>query len=267
MKSKSVVLEKFKQLLEVKYSGTTPDNYLYHVELFLTYCKNVPERVNNEDILNYNISVRNTSNSYRNVAINAIKAYFTLYLRKKVKGFASIRPPKQKRTVKTYNAELIAAKINQVPNLKHKAILSIALSGWLRVSEVINLKIEDINKDLMLIHVKNSKQSKDRDVVLSEKTLLILRDYFSAYFTNYKKSDYLFTGASSLKYSSSSCNAICKKYLDPNMRFHNLRATGATYAHENGMSLLSISEMLGHSKIETTKAYLSPIIKNAVQVI
>ena len=266
MKRKSEVLEKFKQLLEVKYTGSTPANYLYHLELFLNFCKKPPLRVNNEDILNYNISIRNTSNSNRNVALNAIKSYFVLFLKRKVKLSAAIRPPKQQLVAKFYDAEILSEKIKNIENLKHKAILTIALSGWLRVSEVVNLKIEDIDKELMLIHVKNSKRSKDRDVALSENTLNVLRDYFKAYFQNYSNTDYLFKGQSLAQYSKTSCNKIVKKYLSPRMRFHNLRSSGATYALENGMSLLDVSTMLGHAKIETTKHYIPARLKTTKQV-
>lgn len=266
MKTKSEVLEKFKHLLEVKYTGSTPANYLHHVKLFLDFCKKPPLRVNNEDILNYNISIRNTSNSNRGVALSAITAYFVLYLKKKIKLSAAIRPPRQIMVAKFYHAEILSEKIKDIPNLKHKAILTIALSGWLRVSEVVNLKIEDINKDLMLIHIKNSKRSKDRNVTLSQNTLNVLRIYFAAYFTKYKKEDYLFTGQFGGKYSANSCNKIVKKYLDTKMRFHNLRSSGATFALESGMSLLDVSVMLGHAKIETTKAYIPARLKNTKQV-
>lgn len=266
MNTKSEVLKKFKHLLEVKYTGKTPASYLYQVSLFLDFCDKPPLRVNNEDVLKYNISIRNTSNSNRNVALSAIKSYFVLFLKKKIKISAAIRPPKQTKVAKFYDAKLISKKINAISNSKHKAILTVALSGWLRVSEVINLKIEDINKDLMLIHIKNSKRSKDRDVTLSENTLTVLRGYFAEYFTAYNKKDFLFKGQTKLQYSSVSCNAIVKKYLDRNMRFHNLRASGATYAYENGMPLLDVSVMLGHATVETTKAYLPVRLKTTKQV-
>ena len=260
MNSKSVVLHKFRQLLEVKYSGTTPVNYLYHVSLFLEYSGNVPQRVNNEDILNYNISIRDKSNSYRNVAINAIRAYFKLYLRKNLKGFASIRPPKEKKKPKVYDCIEMASKIDEIKNTKHKAILALPLCCWLRKGELLNLKISDINGSLRQIHIKQSKGCKDRIVPVSKKTLDILRDYFK----EYRPKEYLFEGQNGGKYSPTSVDKVTKKYLYPDMRFHAIRASGATYAVANGTDIKTVSELLGHSKIQTTEHYI-PILYDSVR--
>lgn len=257
-KTKSVVLKEFEQLLEVKYSGSTPKNYLHHVSLFLDHAENVPLRVNNEDILNYNVSIRNYGHSYRNVAINAIKAYFKLYLRKKVKGFSSIRPPQQFKKPKIYDAELLAIKINAIKNLKHKAILLLGLSSWLRQSEVRDLKPEHIDSDRMVITVLNSKGQKDREVKLSENTLSVLREYFK----DYRPEVYLFNGHNNLQYES--INQVCQNHLG--IRFHSLRASGSTYAVKCGTDIKTVSEMLGHKSVETTKAYIPCIFDNVKQV-
>lgn len=256
--SKSVVLEKTKHLLELKYSGRTPRNYLHHIALFLDHAKNVPNRVTNEDILNYNIHIRNKGHSYRNVAINAIKAYFKLYLRKKVKEFSSIRPPKQFKQPKVYDAEILAIKINAIENIKHKAILTLGLSSWLRQSEVRNLKIDHIDSQRMIINIYNSKGSKDREVKLSENTLFILRKYYN----QFKPKEYLFNGQNSLQYKS--INAVCQNYLG--IRFHSLRASGSTHAVIMGADIKSVSEMLGHKSVETTKFYIPAILKDINQV-
>lgn len=256
-KTKSVVLKEFEQLLEVKYSGSTPKNYLHHVSLFLDYAENVPLRVNNEDILNYNLSIRNYGHSYRNVAINAIKAYFKLYLRKKVKGFSSIRPPQQFKKPKVYDAELLAIKINAIKNLKHRAILSLGLSCWLRQSEVKNLKPEHIDRSRMVINILNSKGQKDREVKLSANTLQVLKDYFRAY----RPEVYLFNGQNALQYES--INQVCQNHLG--IRFHSLRASGSTFAVKNGTDIKTVSEMLGHKSVETTKAYIPAILEKVKQ--
>jgi len=258
MNNKSVVLEKTKQLLELKYSGATPKNYLHHIDLFLTFSKNVPDRLNNEDILNYNIHIRNYSNSYRNVAINAIKAYFKLYLRKDVKGFSSIRPPKQFKQPKVYDAEILSLKIKSIENLKHRSILMLGLSCWLRQSEVRNLKINDIDSNRMVINIYNAKGSKDREVKLSENLLILLREYRELF----NPKTYLFNGQKTIQYKS--INVVCKNNLQ--IRFHSLRASGSTYALQNGTDLKTVSEMLGHKSIETTKFYIPTLLKSVNQV-
>lgn len=258
MNTKTAVLQKVKHLLELKYSGTTPSNYLHHINLFLDFCKKAPDRVTNEDILNYNISIRNKSNSYRNVAINAIKAYFALYLRRKVKGFSSIRPPRELKKPKVYDVLMLKSKIDAIDNLKHQAILLLGVSSWLRKSEVINLKLKDIDSDRMVIRVQNSKGSKTREVKLSNNTLRVL----IAYYRKFKPVEYLFNGQKVIRYNS--VNAVCKNHLG--IRFHALRASGATYALNNGTDIKTVSEMLGHSKIETTKFYIPVLLDSVVQV-
>lgn len=259
MKDTSAVLKEFQQLLEVKYTGNTPRNYTGHVAKFLAHAKNVPLRVTNDDVLSYNVHIRNKSNSYRNVAINAIKVYFMLYLKRRLKGFASIRPKKQRTIAKVLDAEVLAIKINAIQNLKHRAILLLGLSSWLRRSEVVNLKITDIHSDRMRIFVSQSKGAADREVKLSANTLECLRAYFKAY----RPRLFLFSGQNALQYSGSSINAIAHQYLDTN--FHTLRASGATYALQNGTDLKTVSEMLGHKSIETTKFYLPTLLQEVVQ--
>jgi len=257
--NKSVVLKKVEQLLQLKYSGRTPANYLHHIALFLDHAKNVPLRVNNEDILNYNLSIRDNGNSYRNVAINAIKAYFKLFLRKEVKEFSSIRPPKQFKQPKVYDAEMLAIKINAISNKKHKAILALGLSGWLRNNEVVNLKIKDIDSFRMKIKINQSKGCKDREVNLSQSTLIILREYV----LEFNPVDYLFNGQNTPKYAS--INKVCQNHLG--IRFHSLRASGATHAVKLGTDIKTVSEMLGHQKIETTKFYIPTMFENVNQAI
>jgi len=258
MNTKSEVLNSVKHLLELKYSGRTPANYLYHIEMFLNHAKNVPIRVTNEDILSYNISIRNKSNSYRNVAINAIKAYFKLYLRKSVKDFSSIRPPKEHKKPIVYSAIILDKKLDSIPNTKHRLILRLGLSCWLRQSEVINLKIEDIDSERMIMNIHMSKGSKNREVAFNKKTLDLLRLYYQ----EYRPKVYLFNGQKSIKYNS--INAVCQNHLG--FRFHTLRASGSTYALHSGTDIKTVSEMLGHNNIETTKFYIPTLLDNVVQV-
>lgn len=255
--NKSVVLKDFKHLLELKYSGRTPANYLHHVSMFLDHSKNVPTRVNNEDVLDYNIFIKDKGHSYRNVAINAIKAYFRLYLRKKIKNFSTIRPPQRHLKPKVYDCNLMALKINSINNKKHKAILTLTLCCWLRKGEVQNVKVKDINGNLQQLHIKQSKGCKDRVLPISENTLNILRIYYQ----EYKPREYLFEGVTGKKYSASSLDKIVKKYLNPKMRFHAIRASAATFALAEGTDLKTVSEMLGHSRIETTKHYIPQLLK------
>jgi site-specific recombinase XerD len=121
----------------------------------------------------------------------------------------------------------------------------------LRVSEICNLKISDIDSKRMLIHVKNAKGRKDRIVPLSVNILELLRSYFR----EYKPNVYLFNGQSSPQYSHRSCNQIVKKYIGEDYHFHLLRHSSFTALLESGTDLRIIQQIAGHSSSKTTEIY------------
>jgi len=124
-------------------------------------------------------------------------------------------------------------------------------STGMRVSEVIDLKIENIDSKRMLIHIIQAKGRKDRDVPLSPTILELLRDYFK----EYRPKEYLFNGQFDLKYSSESCNQIVKKYLGKDYHFHLLRHSCFTHLLESGTDCRIIQKIAGHSNIKTTEGY------------
>ena len=136
-------------------------------------------------------------------------------------------------------------------NLKHKAIRTLTSSVGLRVSEVVNLKIEDIDSKRMLIHIKNAKGKKDRIVPLSDNVLLLLREYFK----QYRPNEYLFNGQKSLQYSIGSCQKLYKLYIDNQSSIHTLRHSSFTNLLENGTDLRIIQKIAGHSNVKTTEIY------------
>jgi site-specific recombinase XerD len=149
------------------------------------------------------------------------------------------------------DGEFIKQKLNQIENLKHKAILTLTYSVGLRVSEIVNLKIEDIDSKRMLIHVKNAKGRKDRIVPLSPNVLNLLRDYFK----EYKPNEYLFNGQFTNQYSIGSCQKIYKKYIDNTSSIHTLRHSSFTNLLESGTDLRIIQKIAGHSSSKTTEIY------------
>lgn len=126
-----------------------------------------------------------------------------------------------------------------------------AYSTGMRVSEIINLKIKDIDSKRMIIHIHNGKGKKDRIVPLSESILELLRKYW----LKHKPIEYLFNGQFSLKYSKTSCNYLIKNYIGTNFHFHLLRHSCATALLESGVDLRIIQKILGHSNVKTTEIY------------
>ena len=141
--------------------------------------------------------------------------------------------------------------MSKIENIKHRALLTLTFSVGLRVSEIVNLKIEDIDSKRMLIHIKNAKGRKDRIVPLSQNVLTILRDYF----TQYKPKEYMFNGQNSTQYSIGSCQKLYKKYIDPTGHIHTLRHSCFTNLLESGTDLRVIQNIAGHSNVKTTEIY------------
>lgn len=251
MKTKSVVLKEFEQLLRMAYHGRTVQNYLFHVSKFLDFANSAPSRVTNDDFLDFNrnLAISDYSYSYRNVAINAVKAYFKLYLNKKAKGFAFIRPPRQQMIPKDIPHELLTKRLNSVKNTKAKAILSLGYGCGLRSAEVINLRIIDVNIEQLSFAV-TGKGNKERQIPLSPELTLLLMAYVEEYNPQY----YLFNGQDRPRYSASSILKLVKIYIGP-YTFHQLRHSYATRLLRNGVGIDMVSKLLGHSKQETTMIY------------
>lgn len=132
------------------------------------------------------------------------------------------RPRSNKKLPKIIDSKIILDNISNTENIKHRTIISLTYNvgyGTLRVSEVINLKIIDIDSKRMVINIINTKGNKDRIVPLSQNILNLLRLYFK----QYKPNKYLFNGQKSNQYSVKSVQNIYKEYIDKKSYIHNLR--------------------------------------------
>ena len=190
--------------------------------------------------------------SQSNQLISSVKLLFKYVLDKKeFSKLKTLRPRKESKLPNIIGKNDLLASISKISNIKHKAIISITYSCGLRVSELINLKIEDIDSDRMLIKVVGGKGNKDRYVPLSENILILLRTYFK----KDRPKKYLFNGQSNSKYSATSCNKIVKKYVSSKYSFHTLRHSCFTHLLESGVDLRVIQKIAGHSSSKTTEIY------------
>ncbi len=241
--------EKFEYL---NYSPRTKDNYLSHIKNFLNHIGSKQViHCNAQDFQSYLDNYKFTSTAQQNQIINAIRFLYKFGLNKKYDKVSFKRPKSDKKLPKVIDSNSIIDKLNKIDNLKHKAILTLTFSVGLRVSEIINLKIEDIDSKRMLIYIKNAKGRKDRVVPLSQNVLTLLRTYYK----NYIPKEYLFNGQNSTKYSIGSCQKIYKKYIESDGHIHTLRHSFATSLLENGTDLRIIQKILGHSNVKTTEIY------------
>lgn len=235
----------------LNYSNRTIDNYISHISKFLTKQEKSCLHLNSQDFQTYLDSYNFTSTSQQNQIINSIRFLYKEVLNKKYDKVSFKRPRKEKKLPKVIDSELILKHLDKITNLKHKTILSLTFSVGLRVSEIINLKIEHIDSKRMIILIENGKGKKDRFVPLSETILNLLRIYYK----EYKPKIYLFNGQTSTKYSVKSCQNIYKKYIDNKTSIHNLRHSCFTNLLENGTNLRIIQTLAGHSNVKTTEIY------------
>lgn len=225
----------FRKELELKnYSTNTIKNYVSQVEVFLKAQENEftePAKINETTIKNWLLQFK-TRNSMCH-SISALKLFYKTVIKQPLKFKYIEYPRNEKKLPQVIDKDFLLDKISNIQNLKHKAIISLAFSVGLRVSEVVNLKLSEIDSKRMLITVRQAKGKKDRIVPLSSTILQLLRDYFK----QYKPKEYLFNGQFSNQYSSRSCNQIVKQYLGNNYHFHTLRHSCFTTLLESGTDL------------------------------
>lgn len=248
------VLNIFEKRLRIKnYSKRTIEVYCHYTKQFLVDIGiRDPYQLTTKELIFYLESYNYTSISQQNQIINALKLFYKYMLNRSNIHLSKIeRPKKEKHLPQVIDNKYLIEKISNIQNLKHKAILSLAYSVGLRVSEVINLKITNIDSQRMIIIIHQAKGRKDRIVPLSENLLLLLRDYYKTF----HPVNYLFNGQLNERYSPESCNQIVKKYLGEQYHFHLLRHSCATELLERGTDLRIIQKLLGHNSSKTTEIY------------
>ena len=146
--------------------------------------------------------------------------------------------------------------LDSTDNLKHKAMLMTIYSCGLRLSELLNLKLNDVRSSDKILRINQSKGNKDRIVSLPDKLLHILREYYQVY----KPIDYLFEGEKGGRYSERSVQLVLKTALAKgNIKtigsVHTLRHSYATHLIQSGVDIRVVQELLGHESIKTTMIY------------
>ena len=243
-----------KHLTRLNYSKSTIYQYAWFVEKYLKESKSSPSQLTTKQLDEYLLMQNWTSTSQQNQCINALKLFYKHVLGKRDIHLSKIERPKKEKTLpKVLDAAFVLNKLEAIQNLKHKAILTLCFSVGLRRSEIINMKISDIDSARMKIRVEQGKGKKDREAPLTGKVLVLLRRYFKAY----KPKVYLFNGQNGAEqYSPTSCDKIFKKYISKKHSMHTLRHSCFTDLANKGVNLKFIQDLAGHSSSKTTEVYL-----------
>lgn len=244
-----------KELRRRNYSENSIKNYASCLALFLSKMKKEhPVHINEGDIKEYLSGFDEPGTQCS--SHSAIKKFYEICLgqKEKFKYIPYCRRSKKLPTV--LSVDEVQRILNVCTNLKHKAIICLMYSSAMRVSEVINLKIKDIDSSRMVINIVQAKGKKDRQVGLNLPLLELLRKYY----IEYKPREYLFNGQNSLQYSARSIAEFLQKYADlaglkKRVYPHLLRHTSATHLVENGVDINLIQRLLGHNSVKTTAIY------------
>ncbi len=220
-----------------RYSRNTKRAYQGSFKRFIDYYSNKEiSTLTDEDVnsyITYLVEEKNVSPAIQKQAVNAIKFYYEKVLRRSVKQYLYKRPKGEKKLPVVLSEEEIVKILLALKNLKHRTILTVIYSAGLRLSEVINLKIIDIDFDRKLIRVKMAKGRKDRYTILSPRLEVLLKEYIKFY----RPTNYLFEGQKGGKYSAKSVQNIMEKAAQ--IAEISKHATVHTLSYANLLSFLT----------------------------
>ena len=249
-----------KQLKLRAYSKSTQNIYLSEFAHLLSVLKNHPvEELTQErlkDYFYYCATKLKMKERKLNGKMNALKFYYEQVMHKPQIFFDIPRPKKPSKLPKMLSKKEIIRIFDEVKNPKHLLALRLSYGMGLRVSEIVGLKVEDIDGERKVVHVRGGKGKKDRYVTLPDIALDELRSYYKVY----KPKMWLLEGQNGGQYSTSSIQQIFKRAMRKagirkKIGVHGLRHSYATHLLESGADIRFIQELLGHNSIKTTEIY------------
>ncbi|MGB3181219.1 MAG: site-specific tyrosine recombinase/integron integrase [Cyclobacteriaceae bacterium] len=249
------------KLIRMGYSTNTQKTYVSMFGKYLDYHNGTdPADLDKSSLINYLdylTQQKRVSLAVYNQAINAIKFYYEKMLQQPRIVIDLERPRKRKQLPTVLSKSEVRLIVNAISNLKHKVMIMTLYGGGLRISELINLKITDIDSSNMIILIRQAKGFKDRRVMLSDHLLSVLRMYYK----QYRPSAFLFEGPEKgTKYSTSSIQKIIKRAttiagIRKKVTAHTFRHSFATHLLDSGTDLRYIQVLLGHNSVKTTEIY------------
>jgi integrase/recombinase XerD len=240
-------------------SPVTQRCYVHAVAKFAKHFKQPPDQLGLAEVRAYQIHLTSTGTSWAafNVAVSALRFFYGVTLARAAMVERIPYARKQQQLPVILSAEEVVRFFRAVPSLKLRTALMTAYAAGLRVSEVVRLRVADIDSDRMLIRVEQGKGHRDRYVMLSTQLLVMLR----AYWQEIRPKHWLFPGrdksrpidASTLHWACRNARKTAK--LGKPVAVHTLRHTFATHLLEAGTDIRTIQVLLGHQHLSTTARY------------
>lgn len=249
---------KFSMDITFRYDcENTKKNYLSVVKSFLAFYQNKkePKEITRDEIKQWILT--GTTINTRKHRMCAVKCFYNLSVGQP-KKLDKVKYPKQdKKLPGVLEVDEVKALLDAAKNIKHKSIIALLYGCGMRVSEVINLKPQHINRARMVITIYQGKGKKDRLVMLAPELLALLETYWR----QYHPQEFMFNGQGDApQYTQRSINAFLQTYataagLKQHVHAHMLRHSFATHLLEGGTDIVIIKDLLGHENIKTTQGY------------
>jgi len=241
------------------FTPKTQSDYIRNVRAFAGFLRRSPDLAEPEDLRRFQLhmAAEGASPSTMNAAVSALRFFFRVTLGRTGFGECLAATPSPERLPVVLSTEEVARLLGCAPGLKYQAALSIAYGCGLRVSEIVHLKVGDIDSARMLIRVEQGKGRKDRYVMLSQDLLDILR----AWWRVRRSRGWLFPGQQpSQPITQRQLNRVVHAAataagLDKRVSMHTLRHSFATHLLERKTDIRVIQVLLGHRKLDTTALY------------
>lgn len=238
----------------------TIEIYVNRVVAFARYFGKSPEHLGQSEVRSYLVHLvqeKHVSWSYYNQTVGALRFLYEVTLERQ-NVMVRIRCPKQpKRLPSVLSLDEMARFFAVILNIKHRAILMTAYAAGLRVSEVVALRVDDIDSERMVLRVRQGKGRRDRNVMLSPRLLVLLREYWKVE----RPAEWLFPGGTAGRpMTTRTVQQICTRAaraagLTKHVTTHSLRHSFASQLLEAGTDIRTIQMLLGHRNLKTTAIY------------
>ena len=253
-----------------KFAPKTQHDYLQRVKNFTIHLGRSPDTASSEDVRRYQLHLTASGVGVPTVnqTVSTLRFFFKVTLGRPdlVERTAFVREPRKLPVV--LSPDEVARLLDAAPGLKYKAALSVAYGAGLRVSEVVALKVSDIDSKRMIIRVEQGKGRKDRYVMLSPHLLELLR----AWWKTARPQGWLFPGRDRVQPMTTrqlnrACHAAANMAeISKPVSMHTLRHSFATHLLEQNIDIRVIQVLLGHAKLDTTALYARVATKTIQQV-
>lgn len=253
-----------KMLSDLRLRGFSPKtwkSYLCCCRLFVAFHRRPPEKMGEQEIHQFllHLEKQGRSSSTRSVYAHALKFLYGVTLQRPEVAERIVGPRRiEQRLPDVLTGMEVEQLFEALGSTKYRAIAMVAYGAGLRVSEACGLHVQDIDSQRMVIHVRQGKRKRDRYVVLPQRLLVVLREYYKA---EQPRGPFLFPGQRPRTCLSVSSvqktlhQAATRAGLQKRVSPHMLRHSFATALLEQGTDLRVIQVLLGHASVSTTMRY------------